>query len=173
MRRFKRMRQIQQRIMYPPTPPISPVPPQRYEDVMSAWGMWGQLNGTEFIRCAVTGFDAHGFIPRVLRSRFAKAVGDALRRVNQSQGVARDQVLRWFLAIPQLFLRRICYGAGRRAKRQIETRLDQWERRDFCKLVGDWKHDISVHQPPLRNRRRGLTARLLSCEPWHSSRRVR
>jgi 3-methyladenine DNA glycosylase/8-oxoguanine DNA glycosylase len=46
MRRFKRMRQIQQRITYPPTPLISPVPPQRYEDVMSAWG---QLNGTEFM----------------------------------------------------------------------------------------------------------------------------
>jgi hypothetical protein len=158
MRRFKRMRQIQQRIMYPPTPLISPVPPQRYEDVMSAWG---QLNGTEFIRCAVTEFDTYGFIPRALRARFAKVVGDVLRRVNQSQGAARDQALRWFLAIPQLFLRRTCYGAGRRVKRQIEGRLDQWERRDFCKLVGDWKHDISVHQPPLRKAEANSTPAIL------------
>ena len=43
---------------------------------------WGQLNGTEFIRCAVTEFDTYGFIPRALRARFAKVVGDVLRRVN-------------------------------------------------------------------------------------------
>jgi hypothetical protein len=112
----------------------------------------------------ITEFDTYGFIPRALRARFAKVVGDALRRVNQSQGAARDQALRWVLAIPQLFLRRTCCGAGRRVKRQIEGRLDQWERRDFYKLVGDWKHDISVHQPHHCGRR-GLTARLLSCEP--------
>jgi hypothetical protein len=71
--------------------------------------------------CAVTEFDTYGFIPRALRARFAKVVGDALRRVNQSQGAARDQALRWFLAIPQLFLRgRTCCGAGRRVKRQID-----------------------------------------------------
>ena len=132
MRRFKRMRQIQQRIMYPPTPPITPVPPQRYEDVSSAWG---QLNGTEFIRCAVTEFDTYDFIPRVLRARFAKVVGDVIRRALRSQGADKDQALRWFLALPQLFLRRTCYGAGRRVKKQIERRLDQWERRDFRKLV--------------------------------------
>jgi hypothetical protein len=69
--------------------------------------------------------------------------------------------LRWFLAIPQLFLRRTCCDAGRRIKRQIEGRLDQWERRGFYKLVGDWKHDIGVHQPPLREAEANSTPAIL------------
>jgi hypothetical protein len=52
-------------------------------------------------------------------------------------------------------------AGGKKRRRQTEGRLDQWERRDFCKLVGDWKHDIGVHQPPLRKAEANSTPAIL------------
>ena len=152
--RWRRWRQRQRAVVDPRSPPLVPPPQQRLADPDSPWG---QLDDVPVRDLAVCKFRTYESIPRDLRARMSKALGDVLRRLfaypadlldpacASRSARERSRALKWMLGFWQLFLRRVTTNRGRR-RRPIERRLTQWENRDFASLVAEWRTDWE-HQP--------------------------
>lgn len=130
----------------PYTPPT--MPPKANSTSGPHLGL-AAIDTVDAFTCAVSIFRTVN-VPSTLEGAFVHVVGDVLRwhrdaaLANNSVGV--DNALKWFMAIPQLLLRRPRHG-GSSGSRTIKARFRQWENGRLAELVGAWQRDIAVAHP--------------------------
>ena len=166
--RWRRWKEAQRAVVDPRSPPLVPPPQQRLADPDSPWG---QLDHVPVRDLAVCRFRTYESVPRDLRARVAKALGDVLRRLfafpadlldpqcTTKSARERSRALKWLLGFWQLFLRRVTSNRGRR-RRPLERRLTQWENRDFAALVAEWRTDCDNQPAPKPRGERGLESQV-------------
>ena len=126
---------------------------------------WAEIDRVGAVDCALSEFSAMDDVPFHLRALWGRAMETVLRKIQgASNGDELDRALKWFLLLPQAFLRTAPKG-GQAGRGLVASRFNALTKDDWGSVFRLWEKDREkVRERAIKRRNRPMEIKVLSTE---------